>query len=105
MKLTQVEKAKRLNSLHVPGEPLIVVNVWDAITAKIVSEVPGVAALATASHSVSNVRGLEDGERLRIELARGLDHVIEVRDFDTGAPLEGVTLRSATGNTATTNSQ
>ena len=26
-------KAELLNSLHVPGEPLIVTNVWDAITA------------------------------------------------------------------------
>jgi 2-methylisocitrate lyase-like PEP mutase family enzyme len=91
MKLTQVEKAKLLNSLHVPGEPLIVVNVWDAITAKIVSEVPGVAALATASHSVSNVRGLEDGEGITvdqaIDAARTIAQAVELpvsADFEKG---------------------
>lgn len=69
MKSDQIEKARLLNSLHVPGEPLVVVNVWDAITAKIVSEAPGVTALATASHSVSNVRGLPDGEGISVDEA------------------------------------
>lgn len=69
MSPTQLQKAERLNSLHVPGEPLIVVNVWDAITAKIVSEAPGVTALATASHSISNARGLPDGEGITVDEA------------------------------------
>ncbi len=62
-------KATLLNSLHQPGTPLIVTNVWDAITAKVVSEAPGVVALASASHSVSNVRGLEDGGGLDVDEA------------------------------------
>ena len=69
MKAAQIAKAELLNSLHVPGEPLIVVNVWDAITAKIVSEAPGVTALATASHSISNVRGFQDGEGITVDEA------------------------------------
>ncbi len=69
MTLTQHQKAELLNSLHVPGAPLIVINVWDAITAKVVSEAPGVRALATASHSISNVRGLQDGEGLTVDEA------------------------------------
>ncbi|WEO77259.1 isocitrate lyase/phosphoenolpyruvate mutase family protein [Cryobacterium sp. SO2] len=64
-----IQKAELLNALHVPGTPLIVTNVWDAITAKIVSETPGVKALASASHSVSNVRGLQDGEGLSVDEA------------------------------------
>jgi hypothetical protein len=35
---------------HIPGEPLIVAKVWDAVTARIVAGAPGVKALATASH-------------------------------------------------------
>jgi 2-methylisocitrate lyase-like PEP mutase family enzyme len=69
MRPAQLQKAELLNSLHVPGEPLIVVNVWDAITAKIVAEAPGVTALATASHSIANVRGLPDGEGITIDEA------------------------------------
>lgn len=62
-------KAELLNSLHIPGEPLIVTNVWDAITAKIVAAAPGVTALATASHAVSFARGVEDGEGLSVDQA------------------------------------
>jgi len=62
-------KAELLNSLHVPGEPLIVTNVWDAITAKVVAAAPGVKALATASHAVSFARGVEDGEGLSVDQA------------------------------------
>jgi len=69
MTTSLIQKAELLNSLHVPGTPLIVTNVWDAITAKIVSEAPGVKALASASHSVSNVRGLQDGEGLSVDEA------------------------------------
>jgi len=69
MTQTQLQKAELLNALHVPGEPLIVTNVWDAITAKIVADVPGVKALATASHSISNARGLQDGEGLSVDEA------------------------------------
>jgi len=69
MTTTLLQKAELLNALHVPGTPLIVTNVWDAITAKIVAEAPGVKALASASHSVSNVRGLQDGEGLSVDEA------------------------------------
>ncbi|WP_022885329.1 isocitrate lyase/PEP mutase family protein [Glaciibacter superstes] len=69
MTTSQLQKAELFNSLHVPGTPLIVTNVWDAITAKVVSEAPGVKALASASHSVSNVRGLPDGEGITVDEA------------------------------------
>jgi 2-methylisocitrate lyase-like PEP mutase family enzyme len=76
MSPTQIEKAQLLHSLHVPGEPLIVVNVWDAVTAKIASEAPGVAALATASHSISNARGLQDGEGMTVDEAINAARII-----------------------------
>lgn len=53
--------------LGTAGNPLIVPNVWDAVTARIVAAVPavpGVKAIATASHSISNALGVEDGEAL-----------------------------------------
>lgn len=63
------EKAETLRSLHVPGDPLIVTNVWDSITARIVAGAPGVKALATASHSISEAHGVEDGEGLDVDEA------------------------------------
>jgi len=64
-----IGKAELLRELHVPGSPLIVVNVWDAVTARIVAGVPGVKALATASHAVSFAHGVEDGEGLTVQQA------------------------------------
>ena len=66
---TTAEKAELLRSLHVPGDPLIVVNVWDAVTARIVGAAPGVKALATASHSISFAHGVPDGEGLTVDEA------------------------------------
>ena len=66
---TTAEKADLLRSLHVPGTPLIVTNVWDAVTARTVAAVPGVKALATASHAVSFAHGVPDGEGLTVEQA------------------------------------
>ena len=62
-------RAELLRSLHIPGTPLIVTNVWDAVTAKIVADAPGVRALATASHAVSFAHGVADGEGLTLEQA------------------------------------
>jgi 2-methylisocitrate lyase-like PEP mutase family enzyme len=66
---TQAEKAELLLALHIPGDPLIVTNVWDAVTARIVADVPGVRAIASASHSVSYAHGVPDGEGLNLEQA------------------------------------
>jgi 2-methylisocitrate lyase-like PEP mutase family enzyme len=66
---TQSEKAELLRSLHVPGDPLIVTNVWDAVTARLVAGVPGVTAIASASHSVSYAHGVADGEGMTIDQA------------------------------------
>ncbi|MGV8858302.1 isocitrate lyase/PEP mutase family protein [Rhodoglobus sp.] len=73
---TPAARAELLRSLHVPGTPLIVSNVWDAITARIVAEAPGVRALATASHAVSFAHGVPDGEGLTIEQALNAASVI-----------------------------
>ena len=51
--MTQLEKARLLDSLHVAGDPLIVTNIWDAVTARTVAAAPGVRAIATASHAVT----------------------------------------------------
>jgi 2-methylisocitrate lyase-like PEP mutase family enzyme len=66
---TQAQKAELLRSLHIPGDPLIVTNVWDAVTARLVAGVPGVKAIASASHSVSYAHGVPDGEGLSVDQA------------------------------------
>jgi 2-methylisocitrate lyase-like PEP mutase family enzyme len=60
-------QAAELLRLHTDPTLLTVVNVWDSISAKVVSETPGTAALATASHSIAASRGYEDGENIPVE--------------------------------------
>ena len=86
-----IAKAELLRSLHVPGTPLIVTNVWDAVTARIVAGTPGVKALATASHAVSFAHGVEDGEGLTVEqalaVAELIAHTVDIPvsvDFEKG---------------------
>src|SRR5580698_10450936 len=69
---TQADKAEALRALHVPGDPIILSNVWDAVTARIVAETPGVRAIASASHSVSFAMGVADGEGMTLDQA--LEH-------------------------------
>ncbi len=69
-------KAELLRSLHVPGDPLILVNVWDAVSAKVVAAAPGVKALATASHSISDAHGVADGGGLGLDGALAAARII-----------------------------
>lgn len=89
--MTAADRALLLRSLHVPGDPLIVTNIWDAATAQTVAAVPGVKALATASHAISAARGTHDGEGLTVDQAldaagviiRAVDLPVSV-DFERG---------------------
>lgn len=60
--------ARRFRALHQKGNPLVLFNVWDAGSAKIVAEA-GAQALATGSWSVAAAHGFEDGENLPLPLA------------------------------------
>jgi 2-methylisocitrate lyase-like PEP mutase family enzyme len=55
------EKAALLRGLHRPGEPLVLPNVWDAGSAKIVEDA-GFPALATASAAIAAMLGHSDHE-------------------------------------------
>jgi 2-methylisocitrate lyase-like PEP mutase family enzyme len=59
---SQNEIAKNFRALHVPGTPLILTNVWDAITASTIAALPGTKALATASYAVAAAAGLADAD-------------------------------------------
>jgi 2-methylisocitrate lyase-like PEP mutase family enzyme len=61
-------RASDLLALHSASELLTVVNVWDAISAKVVSDIEGTKALATASHSIAASRGYPDGENIPVDL-------------------------------------
>jgi 2-methylisocitrate lyase-like PEP mutase family enzyme len=62
--------AEKLRRLHVPGNPLILANVWDPTSALVV-ESAGSSAIATASNALAPVNGYEDHGRLPADVAFG----------------------------------
>ena len=64
----QANKARAFAALHVKGNPLVLHNVWDAGSAKAVTEA-GAKALATGSWSVAAAYGYADGEKIPLDLA------------------------------------
>ncbi|NYJ00543.1 2-methylisocitrate lyase-like PEP mutase family enzyme [Nocardioides thalensis] len=54
-------KAEILRSLHVPGDPVVLPNVWDVGSALAVVDA-GFPVVATASNAVAAVLGYDDGE-------------------------------------------
>src|SRR5438045_1994930 len=64
----QAEKARAFAALHVPGNPVILFNAWDAGSAKAVADA-GAKAIATGSWSVAAAHGFFDAEGLPLDLA------------------------------------
>ena len=58
----------RFAALHVPGNPIILYNIWDAGSALAVIE-GGASALATGSHPVADANGWPDGQQVPMEFA------------------------------------
>jgi 2-methylisocitrate lyase-like PEP mutase family enzyme len=65
---SQYEKARLFHSLHIPFEPVILYNIWDAGSAKNVARA-GARAIATGSWSVAAAQGYADGEALPLDAA------------------------------------
>jgi 2-methylisocitrate lyase-like PEP mutase family enzyme len=66
--MNQTEKARAFAALHIPGQPVILFNAWDAGSARAVAET-GAKAVATGSWSVAAAHGFEDAEGLPLDLA------------------------------------
>ena len=87
--MNQAEKASTFAALHVPGDPLILFNIWDAGSAKAVAKA-GAKAIATGSVSVANANGFEDGEGLPIDLAlANAQRIVAAVDLPVTIDFEG----------------
>jgi 2-methylisocitrate lyase-like PEP mutase family enzyme len=76
-------------ALHRAPELLTLVNVWDVVSARVVSEVPGTAALATASHSIAASLGYEDGENIPVdEMLAAVGRIVRTTTLPVTADLE-----------------
>src|SRR4051795_8455467 len=61
-------KFETFAALHVPGNPVILYNIWDAGSALAVIAA-GAKALATGSHPVADADGWADGQQVPIDFA------------------------------------
>ncbi len=102
--MTSAEKAAHLLRLHTDPELLVLVNVWDVAGARVVADVPGTRALATASHAIAAMFGYPDGEHIPVDLMIGMvGRIAAAVDVPVSADLEagygdpGETVRRAVG--------
>ncbi len=66
--------------MHVPGDPLVLFNIWDPGSAKAVAETD-VPALATSSWAVAEASGYSDGELTPLALVMdNLRRIVEVTE-------------------------
>jgi 2-methylisocitrate lyase-like PEP mutase family enzyme len=61
-------KFESFAALHVPGDPVILFNIWDVGSAHAAVNA-GAKALATGSHPVADANGWPDGEQVPIDFA------------------------------------
>jgi 2-methylisocitrate lyase-like PEP mutase family enzyme len=102
--MTIHEKSSALRELHTDPELLVLVNVWDVISATVVADLPGCRALATASHSIAASLGYPDGEHITAdEMIAAVGRIAAAVDLPVSADLEagygdpGETIRKAIG--------
>jgi 2-methylisocitrate lyase-like PEP mutase family enzyme len=95
-------RANALLELHEAPEILVLANVWDVASARVVAAIDGVKALATASHSIASTFGYEDGENipldLHLDMVRRIAAAVELpvtMDFEAGYGDPGETARRA----------
>jgi len=101
---TIAERGARLRELHDAPEILVFVNAWDVASARVIAELPGCRAIATASHSVAASFGYKDGEQIPLDLVvDATARIVAAVDLPVTADLEagygdaGETVRRAIG--------
>jgi len=87
--ISQFDQARLLHALHIKGDPLVLINVWDAGSARTVEKI-GAKAIATGSWSVAAAHGIEEGEKLSLELVlTNLQRIKESIELPLTVDIEG----------------
>lgn len=83
-----MSKVEEFRALHVPGDPLVLFNIWDAGSARSVAEA-GAKAIATGSFGVAEANGLKDGETVPFDLVLdNLRRILSVTDLPVTIDME-----------------
>jgi len=87
--MTQTQKAKAFLALHTNGNPVVLYNIWDAGSAKAVSEA-GAKAIATGSWSAAASQGYEDGQNMPLDVVLGaVARIVSSTDLPVTVDFEG----------------
>lgn len=85
----QIERARAFHALHVKGDPVILYNIWDPGSAKIVAAA-GAKAIATGSWPVAAAFGYADGEKIPLAMALdNISRIVSAVDLPVTIDLEG----------------
>ena len=80
---------KRFSALHVPGDPVILYNIWDVGSAQAVVRA-GARAIATGSHPVADASGFADGQGVPIDFAlANAKRIVDSVDLPVTIDFEG----------------
>lgn len=83
-----MDHVEQFRALHVPGDPLVLFNIWDAGSAKAVASA-GAQAIATGSYGVAEGHGLKDGETMPLDLAlANLERIVASVDVPVTVDME-----------------
>ena len=84
---SHIEKVDAFRALHIPGDPLLLPNPWDAGTAKLLASI-GFHAVATTSSGHAATLGRLDGAVTREEALQHAASLVEAVDIPVSADLE-----------------
>lgn len=84
----QAEKSEQFRQLHHAPAILVLVNVWDVASARLV-EAAGFSAIATSSAAVANSYGYPDGQNIsRAEMLKVVERIARHTELPVTADLE-----------------
>jgi len=76
-------------ALHVPGDPVVLYNIWDVGSAQAVVRA-GAKALATGSHPVADAQGFADGQDVPIDFAlANAKRIVDAVELPLSVDFEG----------------
>ena len=80
---------ERFAALHVPGDPVVLYNIWDPGSAVAVAGA-GVKALATGSHPVGDASGFGDGQKVPLDYVfDNVSRIVAATDLPLTVDFEG----------------
>jgi 2-methylisocitrate lyase-like PEP mutase family enzyme len=85
---TQVEKAEYFRRLHQGGQILVLPNVWDVASARIVEQA-GARSIATSSAGIAFALGYPDGQHIRCaEMVEAVGRIVRAVDLPVTGDFE-----------------